>query len=375
MNQADFEAQVKLAELKLRKQELDMRKLELERSAPVAREIVAPTTGDLSTLVAVAKGERGEVGPQGVVGEKGETGLTGPRGADGLGTIGATGPAGERGLDGAPGVAGPKGDKGDTGEKGKKGDKGDTGPVGPPGPAGSSGGGYTGGAFTAGGVGSYGPSQASGMTVASPLTGTVQSVLEELSTAPGGPTSTADLPDSTDRRYVTDAQRTVIAATSGTNTGDQTSVTGNAGTATKLATARNIAGVSFDGSANISITTATIADSTDKRYVTDAQRTVIGNTSGSNSGDVTIGTGNGLSVASQALSMAAAGAAQAGAVTTGAQTIAGVKTFSSAPVLSAGAALGGNLVGDVQWTSSLDHVDNERDNVHCAAQCRLHVIE
>lgn len=46
---------------------------------------------------------------------------------------------------------------------------------------------------------------------------------------------------------------------SGTNTGDQTSVSGNAGTATKLATARNIAmtgdmswSVSFDGSANAS---------------------------------------------------------------------------------------------------------------------------
>ncbi len=51
----------------------------------------------------------------------------------------------------------------------------------------------------------------------------------------------------------------VVAATSsisGTNTGDQTSVTGNAGTATKLATARNINGVSFDGTANITVTAA-----------------------------------------------------------------------------------------------------------------------
>jgi hypothetical protein len=38
---------------------------------------------------------------------------------------------------------------------------------------------------------------------------------------------------------------------SGTNTGDQTSVTGNAGTATALQTARTIGGVSFDGTANI----------------------------------------------------------------------------------------------------------------------------
>jgi len=44
---------------------------------------------------------------------------------------------------------------------------------------------------------------------------------------------------------------------SGTNTGDQTTITGNAGSATVLATARNINGVSFNGSANI-----TVADST-----------------------------------------------------------------------------------------------------------------
>jgi hypothetical protein len=44
-----------------------------------------------------------------------------------------------------------------------------------------------------------------------------------------------------------------ISATnlSGTNTGDQTTITGNAGTATALQTARTIQGVSFDGTANI----------------------------------------------------------------------------------------------------------------------------
>ena len=51
-------------------------------------------------------------------------------------------------------------------------------------------------------------------------------------------------------------------SSSGANSGDQTSVTGNAGTATKLATARAINGVNFDGSANISVnaTTGTPAD-------------------------------------------------------------------------------------------------------------------
>ncbi len=48
-----------------------------------------------------------------------------------------------------------------------------------------------------------------------------------------------------------------LSNTSGTNTGDQTNITGNAGTATKLATARKINNVNFDGTADI-----TIADST-----------------------------------------------------------------------------------------------------------------
>ena len=49
---------------------------------------------------------------------------------------------------------------------------------------------------------------------------------------------------------------TFSGTSSGTNTGDQTSVTGNAGTATTLQTARTINGVSFDGSANITVAAA-----------------------------------------------------------------------------------------------------------------------
>jgi hypothetical protein len=69
----------------------------------------------------------------------------------------------------------------------------------------------------------------------------------------GTDATTADIPDSTNKRYVTDAQSTVLGNTSGTNTGDQTSVSGNAGTATALQTARTIGGVSFDGTANIAL--------------------------------------------------------------------------------------------------------------------------
>jgi hypothetical protein len=49
---------------------------------------------------------------------------------------------------------------------------------------------------------------------------------------------------------------TGTAAVSGSNTGDQTTITGNAGTATILQTARNINGVSFNGSADITVTAA-----------------------------------------------------------------------------------------------------------------------
>lgn len=67
-----------------------------------------------------------------------------------------------------------------------------------------------------------------------------------------------DLSDaSTTNKFVTAAEKTKLSNLSGTNTGDQTSISGNAGTATVLATARTINGVPFDGSANI-----TIADST-----------------------------------------------------------------------------------------------------------------
>lgn len=72
-------------------------------------------------------------------------------------------------------------------------------------------------------------------------------------------TTTANITDSTNKRFVTNAQLVVVGNTSGTNTGDQTTVSGNAGTATKLATARTIAitgdlsytSPSFDGSSNV----------------------------------------------------------------------------------------------------------------------------
>ena len=50
------------------------------------------------------------------------------------------------------------------------------------------------------------------------------------------------------------------ASITGTNTGDQTTITGNAGSASVLQTPRTIGGVSFDGSANIVPQTIESAD-------------------------------------------------------------------------------------------------------------------
>lgn len=52
--------------------------------------------------------------------------------------------------------------------------------------------------------------------------------------ASGTQASTDDIAESANRRYVTDAQLAVIAVTSGVNTGDQTNITGNAGTVTTI---------------------------------------------------------------------------------------------------------------------------------------------
>lgn len=55
---------------------------------------------------------------------------------------------------------------------------------------------------------------------------------------------------------------TGTSSISGSNTGDQTTISGNAGTATKLQTARTIAGTSFDGSANIALSNKFIVQGT-----------------------------------------------------------------------------------------------------------------
>ena len=112
----------------------------------------------------------------------------------------------------------------------------------------------------------------------------------------GADATTSDIADSLNKRYVTDAKLTVIGNTSGTNTGDQTLV-GLGGVASNAAiTGATKTKVTYDAkglvTAGADATTADIAASTNKNYVTDAQLVVIGNTSGTNTNDVSVTDGS-----------------------------------------------------------------------------------
>ena len=155
-----------------------------------------------------------------------------------------------------------------------------------------------------------------------------------------GDYTTAQVMQTPDKNYVTDAEKLAIANTSGTNTGDETplsvktkyesnantnaftdtektKVTNLSGTNTGDETTlsiqtkrplKTVEGQSLEGVGDVSVdigvasfngrtgpvvsilgdyTTAQVTESTDKNYVTDAESTVIANTSGTNSGDET----------------------------------------------------------------------------------------
>ncbi len=95
-------------------------------------------------------------------------------------------------------------------------------------------------------------------------------------------------------------------AVSGANTGDQTSVTGNAGTATALQTARTINGVSFNGTADITV----LPNVTDDVQTKNA---IVPNTAPS-AGEILIGNAGGTAYAKNAVSGDAA-ISSAGALT------------------------------------------------------------
>lgn len=197
-------------------------------------------------------------------GVPGDTGPQGPAGVDG-----ATGP---QGATGAQGATGPKGDTGDAGPTGSTGPQGATGPAGP-----SLWGGITGTLSTQSDLAT---ALAGKQPLASVLTNTTASFTTAQETKLSG-IATAATANSSDATLLTRANHTGTQAvgtitglgtlatqsgtfsgtSSGTNTGDQTAVSGNAGTATALATGRTIsitgkgtsAGGSFDGTGNLAL--------------------------------------------------------------------------------------------------------------------------
>lgn len=136
----------------------------------------------------------------------------------------------------------------------------------------------------------------------------------------GADATTADIAASTDKNYVTDAQLTVIGNTSGTNTGDQSSVTGNAGTVTVadaagdtttwvlLGTAQtgNLSPAT-DAGITYNATTNALTASTFIGALTGNADTVTGfsgTSSGNNTGDVTLaGTPDYLTIAGQVITL------------------------------------------------------------------------
>jgi hypothetical protein len=91
----------------------------------------------------------------------------------------------------------------------------------------------------------------------------------------------------------TTAEKNKLAAITGTNTGDQTTVSGNAGTATKLAAPKNINGVAFDGSTDITVPAAagTLTGTTLNSTVTGSSLTSLGTlTNAIVNGKVIVGT-------------------------------------------------------------------------------------
>lgn len=254
------------------------------------------------------KGNVGDTGPRGAQGDTGPQGNTGQQGLQGnpgaKGSTGAEGPPGDQGIPGptgATGSQGVKGDKGDTGSTGATGATGATGVAGPQGPQGDPGADGDIAADTVAATAKTTPVDADLFPLLDSaasfdlkkltygnLKGTLKSYFDPLYAGALG----------ADDNYATDAEKVKLSNLSGVNTGDETTATiktklgittlsgsntGDQDLSGYVPTTRTINGSAL--SSNVTLTTAVIADSSNKRYVTDAQLVVIGNTSGTNTGD------------------------------------------------------------------------------------------
>jgi hypothetical protein len=341
--------------------------------------------------------------------------LTGPTGAKGVqGLTGADGAAGAQGIQGLTGAAGTAGAAGAQGIQGLTGANGAAGAAGAQGIQGLAGSNGAAGAAGAQGIqGLAGAAGAQGIQGIQGLTGSVANVaaISGTSTANGASITSGALSlapaDATNGGIVTNGTQTFAGAKTfnatitGSINGNATTATtattaGTATAATKLATARNINGVAFDGSGDITVTAdaGTLTGTTINSTLTGSSLTSVGTiTSGVWSGTAvavqkggtglsspgaagqvltTTGAGtlswttvsaaggvttvgsvssssnvNGATISGTSITLTPADAANGGIVTTGVQTIAGAKTFSGNTVVT------GTLAGNATGTSTL----------------------
>jgi hypothetical protein len=137
-------------------------------------------------------------------------------------------------------------------------------------------------------------------------------------------------------------------------TGSGKQLTGNASTATQLKTAITIAGVSFDGSVNISIPSHGLSDITNDttythsgKIITDAERAAIA----TNTTTITTNKSS-LDTTIAAIDTRTGDLESDSVLKDVAQTIASIKTFSEKIVADAGIELGGNLHATVNYPTA-----------------------
>ena len=172
------------------------------------------------------KGDKGDIGPQGI------QGIQGPQGIQG--EIGPQGPQGEKGEKGEQGQIGPQGPKGDTGPQGEQGLQGPKGEKGDPGTTNYE------NLTNKPDLTIYQPKSDGLLTTADKtITGAINELKSGLSTL------------NSSKLDVTGKAQTAGTADTAK------ACSGNSATATKLATARQINGVNFDGTANITIKDST----------------------------------------------------------------------------------------------------------------------
>jgi len=157
-----------------------------------------------------------------------------------------------------------------------------TGPIGPVGPSAEAG--------ATGATGSY--ETLSNANVNSAIEADAAATRDSLELGSAALADTTDFAPAlgTDDNYVTDAEKTILGNTSGTNTGDQdlsgyalTSSLAEVATSGDYADLDNLPTLGSAAAANT--TDFAPALGADDNYVTDAEKTVLGNTSGTNTGD------------------------------------------------------------------------------------------